>query len=317
MTPDYPAPSGSLCEARDLAAHVQSIALEAVPVLQGPFKGSVLSIDFDDVTLEIVHSDPVLLLGQAAEDRSGFLLMLDRMGEVKWNGASIGASQVALFRHGCPVAIASHAAFNCAIVSFNGLEAAVLLPSHRHRLWQDHPGPVMHVDGQVHAQLTAFACAAQQSALRAASVPGHVKPFPAQCASFREEVRNLLAPPQKKLPQRHSRPFSRVQIVRNADDYLQANPARPIYTDELCTALGVSASCLHGAFETTLGISPHRYLKLRRMTMVRAMLLSGSTPWRSVKAAALSNGFWHLGQFAHDYRALFGEAPSETLARAQ
>jgi AraC family transcriptional regulator, ethanolamine operon transcriptional activator len=36
-----------------------------------------------------------------------------------------------------------------------------------------------------------------------------------------------------------------------------------------------------------------------------------------VKAVALSHGFWHLGQFAHDYRVAFGEAPSETLARAR
>jgi AraC family ethanolamine operon transcriptional activator len=36
-----------------------------------------------------------------------------------------------------------------------------------------------------------------------------------------------------------------------------------------------------------------------------------------VKAVALSHGFWHLGQFAHDYRVSFGESPSETLARAQ
>jgi AraC-like DNA-binding protein len=77
-----------------------------------------------------------------------------------------------------------------------------------------------------------------------------------------------------------------------------------------------SARRLHQAFDATFGISPHRYLKLRRMSMVRAALLSGCGPWRSVKAEALSHGFWHLGQFAQDYRALYGEAPSNTLARA-
>jgi AraC-like DNA-binding protein len=317
MTPDYPILSEWLCEARDLAAHVQSMALEALPILQGPFKGSVSSIDLDDVTLEIVRSDPVLLLGQAAEDRSGFLLMLDETGESKWNGAPIGASQVAFFGDGCPIAVASRAALNCAIVSFTGSEAAGLVPPHRRRLWQDHRDPVMHVDGRAHAQLTAFACAAEQIRLLAADIPGPAEAFRAQCISFQDEVRNLFAPPQTTVPQRRCRPPSRVQIVRNADDYLRANPARPVYTDELCAALGVSASCLHGAFEATFGLSPHRYLKLRRMTMVRAMLLSGSDPWHSVKSAALSHGFWHLGQFAHDYRALFGESPSETLVRAQ
>ena len=64
------------------------------------------------------------------------------------------------------------------------------------------------------------------------------------------------------------------------------------------------------------GISPHRYLKLRRMSLVLGTLLASAGPWRSVKAAALSYGFWHLGQFAHDYRAIFGELPSATLARA-
>jgi AraC family transcriptional regulator, ethanolamine operon transcriptional activator len=107
------------------------------------------------------------------------------------------------------------------------------------------------------------------------------------------------------------------RIVRAADDYLRANPARPVYTEDLCTALGTSATKLHQAFDATFGISPHRYLKLRRMSMVHAALLSGCGPWRSVKAAALSHGFWHLGQFAQDYRALYGEAPSNTLARAR
>jgi AraC family transcriptional regulator, ethanolamine operon transcriptional activator len=34
-----------------------------------------------------------------------------------------------------------------------------------------------------------------------------------------------------------------------------------------------------------------------------------------VKKIALDSGFWHLGHFAKDYHALFGENPSETLRR--
>ena len=36
-----------------------------------------------------------------------------------------------------------------------------------------------------------------------------------------------------------------------------------------------------------------------------------------VKSVALAHGFWQLGNFAHDYRAMFGELPSETLAAAK
>ena len=105
--------------------------------------------------------------------------------------------------------------------------------------------------------------------------------------------------------------------MHRAEAYLFANAARPVYTEELCAALVVSQAALREAFDAAYGVSPHRFLKLRRMSMVRATLLLGLGHRRSVKAAALSHGFWHLGQFAHDYRAVFGEAPSETLARAR
>ena len=43
-------------------------------------------------------------------------------------------------------------------------------------------------------------------------------------------------------------------------------------------------------------------------------MLAGNKPLQ-IKACALSNGFWHMGEFAALYAAQFGEAPSMTLAR--
>jgi hypothetical protein len=45
-------------------------------------------------------------------------------------------------------------------------------------------------------------------------------------------------------------------------------------------------------------------------------LLAGNKPLQ-ITACALSNGFWHMGEFAALYAAQFGEAPSMTLARSQ
>jgi AraC family ethanolamine operon transcriptional activator len=48
--------------------------------------------------------------------------------------------------------------------------------------------------------------------------------------------------------------------------------------------------------------------------LVRQQLLADAP---SVKVAALTYGFWPLSDFFGSYRALFGELPSETLARAR
>src|SRR4051794_24752952 len=106
-----------------------------------------------------------------------------------------------------------------------------------------------------------------------------------------------------------------LRIIERAVEYMSANIDRPIYTDDLCDALGVSASALAEAFRAVLTVSPHRFLKLRRLAMVRAALMDRTKDRLLIKTIALSHGFWHLGQFAHDYRTVFGEIPSETVAR--
>jgi AraC family ethanolamine operon transcriptional activator len=73
---------------------------------------------------------------------------------------------------------------------------------------------------------------------------------------------------------------------------------------------------MHTAMLKIRGMSLHRYLRLRRLWAVRGQLLAGHKALQ-IKACALSNGFWHLGEFAALYAAQFGEAPSITLARSQ
>jgi AraC family ethanolamine operon transcriptional activator len=38
---------------------------------------------------------------------------------------------------------------------------------------------------------------------------------------------------------------------------------------------------------------------------------------QSIKAVALANGFWHMGEFTALYRELFGETPQQTLSAAR
>jgi AraC family ethanolamine operon transcriptional activator len=91
---------------------------------------------------------------------------------------------------------------------------------------------------------------------------------------------------------------------------LSGDLSRPIYSQELAQELGVSVRSMHDAVSRSRGISLHRYLRLRRLWLVRKRLLAGA---RSVKDCALAFGFWHLGDFARSYRSQFGESPTDTL----
>jgi transcriptional regulator GlxA family with amidase domain len=73
-----------------------------------------------------------------------------------------------------------------------------------------------------------------------------------------------------------------------------------------------------GAFAGELlqfGVGPKEYLKVFRLISVRRQLRAASARTTRVTDVANGLGFWHMGQFAADYRQRFGELPSETLQR--
>jgi AraC family ethanolamine operon transcriptional activator len=63
-------------------------------------------------------------------------------------------------------------------------------------------------------------------------------------------------------------------------------------------------------------MSPHRYIQLRRLNLVRAALQHADAS-ATVQDFARSHGFSELGRFAADYLVAFGEAPSVTLRSRQ
>jgi AraC-like DNA-binding protein len=97
-------------------------------------------------------------------------------------------------------------------------------------------------------------------------------------------------------------------------EWLESNNTRAVYLQEVCSALEVSAPTLRRCCEEHLGMSPMQYLGLRRLNLARQELQRRSSQ-TSVTTTAMNFGFWHLGRFADEYRALFGESPSATLAR--
>jgi AraC family transcriptional regulator, ethanolamine operon transcriptional activator len=106
---------------------------------------------------------------------------------------------------------------------------------------------------------------------------------------------------------------NRALVVARALDYLNAFPQEAISVEQLCRVSACSISTLERAFRGHFGVSPKRYLAMSRLSGVRRTLLEGAQEC-SIGQTANDWGFWHMGQFARDYRQQFGELPSETLA---
>lgn len=104
------------------------------------------------------------------------------------------------------------------------------------------------------------------------------------------------------------------KIFQDIRALLSDDLGQPIYSEQVARKLGLSVRSIHDAVQRYRGMSLHRYLRLRRLWLVRKRLLTGP---ESVKATALAFGFWHLSDFSKSYRDRFGETPSETLERAR
>lgn len=100
------------------------------------------------------------------------------------------------------------------------------------------------------------------------------------------------------------------RIFQDIRTLLSDDLSQPIYSEEIARKLGLSVRTMHDVVRRYRGMSLHRYLRLRRLWLVRQRLLAGA---ESVKAVALAYGFWHLSDFSRSYRDQFGETPSQTL----
>jgi AraC-like DNA-binding protein len=136
-------------------------------------------------------------------------------------------------------------------------------------------------------------------------------------AMEQELVRTMVACLTAAVETRESGSFSPrgSTVMRRFEQLLEAHPDEPLYITEICMHLGVTDRTLRMYCQEHLGVSPHRYLWLRRMHLVRRALALADGCAKTVTEIANGHGFGELGRFAVSYRKLFGESPSTTLRR--
>ena len=105
-------------------------------------------------------------------------------------------------------------------------------------------------------------------------------------------------------------------IMVRFEDALTTHSGPQLNMPALCAAIGVPERTLRMCCAEFLGMSPTRYLLLRRLNMARSALRRANPANASVAEIARAYQFHEPGRFAVTYRTVFGEMPSTTLRRS-
>ena len=111
------------------------------------------------------------------------------------------------------------------------------------------------------------------------------------------------------------KPSRQSQLIIQAEQKILNHLNKPLTLKQLTEYLESSSSALSRGFKGLFGISPMRYLKVRRLNAVRQHLKAKEPENCTIAILANKFGFYNPCHFTKDYKAMFGELPSETLRK--
>jgi len=108
----------------------------------------------------------------------------------------------------------------------------------------------------------------------------------------------------------------RNRIVDRAERYVDGRELDSFSLASFAGEVGASVRMLEYHFRGIYGVSPLAWFRSMKLNEVHRELLERGRGDVTVTEAATRHGFEHLGRFSQEYRKLFGELPSQTLARS-
>jgi AraC-like DNA-binding protein len=295
---------------------IRNLQIEGVVTRRGEFRAESTRIDLHRLWMHrIDESLPRIMRITPSGKRSVILFATDPyQPTMQVSGIEASQSQIATFGLDWPYYLRSSAACGWGTMSLTPEDLAAageaiigrpLTPPSFPR-WTSPPAPVasrllrLH-EAAGHLAKTAADILAKPEVARA--IEGALLEAMILCVTegHSDGVRNV---------HRH-----RARVMRRLEEVLTSTPDRPLYMPQLCTTVGASYTMLRDCCQDYLGMSPKRYLWLRRMQLVRRALRIGDAEKTTVTEIATDYGFWELGRFAVAYRSLFGEPPSAALRR--
>jgi len=254
--------------------------------------------------------------GHSPAGRLTFGLLGESVGEIDWCRAAADNRHLLIFNSGSDYESVSQPGFNGNTMSYSedhlesivrNLELDVTFDRYRNVETALQIDPAGASDLRQHLQQLNRATSAE---------PGEIGS---------EWIRNELEYeiPAKLLrllatnPQRESSLVDgfKARAARRARDYIDAHASESPTIQEVSRTAGVSWRSLDYAFRELFGVTPKQYLQATRLDGVHKDLRRRGP---DVKIADIANawGFWHMGQFAKDFKRQFGELPSATIRRS-
>ena len=106
------------------------------------------------------------------------------------------------------------------------------------------------------------------------------------------------------------------EILRRALELLDTLETQAVYIEDICRATCSSERTVRNVFNEYLGMSPHRYLMIRRLHGIRNAIRHAG-PQDTITMICARFGVWDFGRFASLYRQYFGLLPAQSLKAAK
>lgn len=129
-------------------------------------------------------------------------------------------------------------------------------------------------------------------------------------ARLAQELRQLLGPPR-------SSQTNAAEHTSMAIDWMMARLGSPISLQQLASALALTPRTLQGCFKSQLGLSPMRWLKLARLSLMRQLLWDPDLAHQSVQQLLGRCGLSDTGLNRASYREAYGVTPRDQRRKAE
>jgi AraC-like DNA-binding protein len=286
--------------------------IEYTITTRGRFTASITRIDLHHLWLQRGQETlPRIWRAVPGVERS-IITFLTRPGSrAVRNGVEFQSGEIALHspRHGYhhrSLGPLAWAAMSLPVAEMAAVGAAVggrdLMPQHDEEIVRPTPAAMRRLQ-QLHAEAGNLAERAPHILARPEAARGLEQ-------ALIEAMVDCLAAPERRedgaARRRHT------AIMQRFHATIEASDDRAVYLPELCSRIGVSGRTLRLCCQEHLGMGPKHFLLLRRLHLARRALREAAAD-ATVTDIATEFGFWELGRFAVEYKALFGEAPSAML----